>query len=324
MPSFLWAGASPFLLSRSWSHIGPFGSCCTLKACNTGVQLGFLSSGCVVIVGVPAVDYLRLGSFNEGSIAAFHAEVLGRENVDEGAFWRQYRGIRAGQVFAGVAEQNGAIHGLLDASGVDAHSLLVPEFEDVRCTRIDFQLTLELGGSYRARDFKDALEAADWSDGAGSRLHRRRVEMIEGPSAEGLDTVYIGSRSSDRFARVYVKDDGDGGRFLRFEVEFKGDRADRAYGLAVAGGASVAGILLAEWERVPSVDVRAWLQFGEVLRSWVAGSVEVSVPRSAGDSDSRYRWFVSTVVPFLESMLNDHSNSRKTAAVLRDLLARSE
>jgi hypothetical protein len=81
----------------------------------------------------------------------------------------------------------------------------------VRYTRIDLQITIPLPEWHSARALKDHM-------GAGGAM----VELIEGKS--GLDTVYIGSRESAHFWRVYVKEDENKRRFLRFEVEIKHDR----------------------------------------------------------------------------------------------------
>lgn len=277
-----------------------------------------------MLIDVPAVDYLRLSSFDGKAIAAFHQVVLRRNEPDMESSWKQYRGVRAGQLFAGVAKQNDKIHGIFDVSGSEAHSIMVAETPtglDIKSTRIDLQVTIQLlpEYQYRAREFKDLLEAADWATAQGTRLHKRKATLIEGPSEFGLDTVYIGSRTTDRFSRVYVKEDLEKNQYLRFEVEFKSERANLVYQECLTDGRNVAAILHGEWERIPPVEVEAWLKIGEVLALFQEGK-QISIPRSAADSNSRFRWFVSNVLPALETLLNDHEYGRRARRALEDLL----
>ncbi len=277
-----------------------------------------------MLVDVPAVDYLRLSSFDGKAIGQFHQVVLRRKEPALEATWKQYKGARAGQLFAGVANQNGKIHGILDVSGSEAHSVMVAEAPAglaIKSTRIDLQVTIPLlpEYKYRAREFKDLLESVDWSTAQGSRLHKRKTTLIEGPSEHGLDTVYIGSRTTDRFSRVYVKEDLEGNLYLRFEVEFKGERANLVYLDCIADGRNLAAILRGEWERIPPVEVEAWLKIGDVLAAFQDGK-QVSIPRSAADSNSRFRWFITSVTPAVETLLNDHEYGWRVQCVLEDLL----
>ena len=233
------------------------------------------------------------------AIAEFQKLVLRYSTIDREATWRQYRGLRSGQIFAGVAEQANEIHGLLDVSGEESHAMMTweaPRGLEVKCTRLDLQITIpiEKEYEYRARDFKDALEQTDWSSANCIRIHKRRLKLVEGPTEEGLDTLYIGSRSSDRLARVYVKEDVDGDQYLRFEVEFKSARAELVFRTCVDDGKNVAAILKGEWDRIPPVEIPAWKQIGSVLAEYMSG-MHVSVPRSATEKASRYVWFVETV-----------------------------
>lgn len=277
-----------------------------------------------MFIEFPAVDYLRLSSFDGKTIAAFHKVVLRRNEPNTDASWKQYKGIRAGQLFAGVAKQNEKIHGILDVSGPDAHAIVFAENPaglDVKSTRIDLQVTIPLLPEYRyrAREFKDMLETADWSTAQGARLHKRKATLIEGPSEFGLDTVYIGSRTTDRFSRVYVKEDSESNQYLRFEVEFKSKRANLAYQECLTDGRNLAAILRGEWERIPPVEVEAWQKIGELLASFQDGK-QISIPRTAADANSRFRWLTTNVMPALDTLLNDHEYGWRARRALEDLL----
>lgn len=92
------------------------------------------------------------------------------------------------------------------------------------CTRLDIQMTIEKSG---------------WVD--LGKLHkslgRKRTTLI---SSEHNDTLYFGSRESDKFARLYEKPLGDK-MYLRMEFELKGKMASGAWD-AILAGETVGGI----------------------------------------------------------------------------------
>lgn len=118
-------------------------------------------------------------------------------------------------------------YGYVQASG-DASGFVasVAGGYDVRCTRIDFQVTVqEVPGNGRTVGdivYHDALQ------------NKVCPSPTRVQSPNGGDTVYIGSRASDRFARVYRKDaqDRDGGwprHSWRYELELKKPRSQKAW-----------------------------------------------------------------------------------------------
>jgi len=114
-----------------------------------------------------------------------------------------YTGLQEDKVFVGDGEQNGYFHRMLQVSGKDAN-LAVPalvHLPDVECTHLDLQVTCEWPGS-------NIFAIAE-------RL-RDQFLVDYRTSTEG-DTVYIYSRLSDKYIRIYQKT----ADIVRFEVAYK-------------------------------------------------------------------------------------------------------
>lgn len=113
------------------------------------------------------------------------------------------------------------------ASGALADKLwLIGCEEDVRVTRVDLEVTASL-------PTPDRYLARRWYDVFGvqpveNQLYSPKKKYI---SSSTGDTLYVGERSSDNFARMYDKtlDITDQlielGKYWRYECEFKGDKA---------------------------------------------------------------------------------------------------
>lgn len=117
-----------------------------------------------------------------------------------------------------------------DASGKTA-DFFIKCFElGARFTRVDVALD-----DYDSRLFVgrtwDAMQAGDWVTRFRSYSRIQSVDRYD--ATRNGDTVYIGSRSSEAFVRVYDKaaESGDlSGHWVRLEFEFKGPRADEVAG----------------------------------------------------------------------------------------------
>ena len=136
----------------------------------------------------------------------------------------QYRGMSIsapghGSLFIGSGMQRARKHHMLMASGGYGSSAMVTHQDDIqfgpsRCTRIDLQLTVD--------------EPRGWDQTAlfaRTKQRGKTAGYVESAGQTGpLATVYIGSRQSESFIRIYQKESGED-RYLRFEVEFKGSKA---------------------------------------------------------------------------------------------------
>jgi hypothetical protein len=269
-----------------------------------------------VIVNDPGVDWLTFTSFDEEEEArllrAFWA--CGSGSVTQ-AKQMQYEGIEKDNgVFIGI----GWIPRESDEKGVKSRNVMLRTWggtaddvwlslsdEPVRvCKRIDVQITIPLPFDYCARTLKDSLESGDW-------FGRKRIcELIE---RDGLDTVGIGSRSSDRYIRIYVKLINEL-RWLRFEVEYKQERAEEAYRIAGQGNRYlIGGMLRSELSQLPAVADIGLLKLKDALSY---SSVTVKAVQREKDKDGRLDWLRTAVSPCLIKLLNDHDTRSEATAIV--------
>lgn len=103
---------------------------------------------------------------------------------------------------------------------------------DWRATRIDLQVTIDLGGRGVDDHIRD-MRGEALAERAGKQGRPYKVAFIDG-CGDG-NTLYIGSRSSQVFCRVYNKGAEDGFEddtigCVRYEVECKAEAAERLWG----------------------------------------------------------------------------------------------
>ena len=191
-----------------------------------------------MIINKPACDYLSVTSWHRGVYDVW-CGLLEPDGIE----WRvkkmsilgyngwMHSGSR-GSVYLGIGEQFNKLSGQVEkhymarVSGEISESFArsmekatYPARTDWSRRRIDFQVTIPLPQDYTAMEFYNALRG-EWVN----RSTKLRIIANEGLE-RGMDTVYIWSMRSRRFVRLYVKQDRDGYRFLRWEVEIKKELA---------------------------------------------------------------------------------------------------
>ncbi len=131
----------------------------------------------------------------------------------------QYEGlVNEYSFFHGTAWQAGRTHHMAQCSGAYADPYLhkLACYGYGHCRRLDLQMTV-----YDTERL-DAVRVRDVYEG------RHAVTIISSPSG---DTVYLGSRDSQRMVRIYQK----AANLIRVELELKGDRAGQAWQELVDG-----------------------------------------------------------------------------------------
>lgn len=251
-----------------------------------------------MLINRPAIDYIRITTSDWGEYERLATGVHGLVDGDvvAGRFL-QYQGSKRGASFHGQAIQNDRAHYLGQVSGAPADGcdgLL----HLGRVTRIDLQVTINKPDGFTGRRLCDCLRAAVW-DG-----RRRKVTLIDGA---GDDTVYIGSRLSDVYIRVYVKAQD----YLRFEVEYKGDGARRV-ALGLQGGITRAELLAHELARLPECVLLR--EFRDILTGGVVRLPELVAPEKIG----RLKW-LSSLLPTFHQMANDHDYGHTVRAWFHSL-----
>lgn len=156
------------------------------------------------------IDYLRLASWGHVPYTDVMSTLM-RDwpgEWDKGK-WLQYSGWRKEGFFIGMGEQAKKRHAVMQASGFLAqkmHKQLI-DFDNWYCTRIDIQRT---------------VKEPEWVNlqKLYKHLGKKGYSLI---SSEQNDTLYIGSRASNKFTRLYEKLFDE--MYLRLEFELKGKRA---------------------------------------------------------------------------------------------------
>jgi hypothetical protein len=223
----------------------------------------------------------------------------------------QYRGKQWYGVFYGISTQNKREHFMIRASGDRADELCaaVAESENCspRCTRIDLQVTIPLPKNYSAYKLADALRKSEWKG------REREITLIE--SGDGLDTVYIGHRTSEDYTRIYVKEAIS--RYLRYEVEFKGDKAAQVFTRVCLGGrAAIGSVLLSQFAKMPVTGTVGQTCLGEFLKDFDYRPLR-AVERVT-DPSSTMRWMEDSVSPAIYRMLNDSENSDRMGQMIME------
>ena len=168
------------------------------------------------------IDYLRLASWEFNAYVEIMPMLMEAWPKDwiRGK-WLQYMGWRKEGIFIGRGMQGNKAHTILNISGSlaqDWYTSFLP-LHGWYCTRIDLQRTIETPLS---SDERLALVRDD--------CLTPNTTLIE---SEENDTLYLGSRTSDKFTRLYEKILDK--KYLRLEFELKGFRS-RATWDALATG----------------------------------------------------------------------------------------
>lgn len=262
-----------------------------------------------MIVNTPAVDYLTLVSFNRWDFESFQRAALQCEEgrLKQGRLM-QYRGLKGPSMFVGAGTIQGRDHYLFSASGERAQTAALWMADEMpgSCTRVDLQITVPLPKEYDSRWLADGLR---WSDWVGAK---RPVNIRD--NENGMDTVYIGQRTAGDFTRIYVKIDGLGMMWLRFETQFQKRKAIRVWP-AIARDRTM-------MERVLSGRVYALPELQEpgmdAIRKAITDlGVNVVAQRRIPGENSTYLWLRDTVTPVVERMLNDHDYGERVAELVR-------
>ena len=264
-----------------------------------------------MILDAVDIDWLTLTTYDaeasDRMLAYFQeeasqAEIIHGDNfkgVQYDAKKLQYRGMSIsspghGSLFIGSGMQRQKKHHMLMASGGYGSACMVSlkdviQFGPARCTRIDLQVTVdEIEGWDQTQLFtrtKERGKTAGYVESAGGT----------GP----LATVYIGSRQSDSFIRVYQKESGEL-RFLRFEVEFKGNKAGVVAGRIARGTATPSAIL--KYEILHCKDKKLIDCFLPAVSDATAQRIRYVKESSL---EKREKWIRKQVIPALFSWANE-------------------
>lgn len=257
-----------------------------------------------LMLDVVILDWLTVTSYEQTFYDYWNKRLSELENVvavDKRAL--QYAGttyqLDAGTAFLGTAFQKGRYHYMLRLSGYAAEQFKGAVYSQrkmayVNITRMDIQATTEITEQW-----------SQWELLCRVKGRGRTTGWVESSiNKKGFETVYIGSRSSARMTRVYVKRFA-GRRFLRFETEYKGQRADVQFRMMAQGKAQASQYLLYEVQNTVAdkpLETLFTSSFDGVKKRREIVKVTSSIER-------REQWLLTQVLPAFTQAINDHEAS---------------
>jgi hypothetical protein len=259
----------------------------------------------------PLVDYLTYSGIDHLDIVeSFHtfsqdiSHSFLRETEQD---WFQYRGnmryYSNGSVWHGIADQKGESWLCIRISGELAHDSIrffapLVKRGILKVTRIDLQATVP--------------EPPDWEQiRLYNRMHRagKKVESklsVDQLTKKKLETVAIGSRTSETYTRVYEKITDGGTILLRYEVEHKGGKATAVFD-ALA-------------EHTPGEMLRHQLDrtrdklLIDVFSSCLAGISPHNARPKVKQRNKKKQWLLTAVLPSFTEFINAHDDDGEVSA----------
>ena len=209
--------------------------------------------------------------------------------------WKGYSGLQFGPLSIG-ARRDGSI---VRCTGPAARLLgRFPWSAEWACTRLDIQATVQLGGADVDAHIR-GLEGAALTARQGGKGRPWSVRLIRG-YGDG-DALYLGSRSSALYARVYNKEAESGHETeylgcVRYELELKNGVADRTWWrmLGKTVGDTLPMEILKTGFEARGVNV-PW-DGGKCPEDWLR-----HVPRET-DAERQLAWLEKTVGPVVRKL----------------------
>lgn len=217
-------------------------------------------------------------------------------NVPRVGSFRGYEGVWCGGGFVGENEREG----FLSVPGSWAGRVWGQTYHNrAHYSRLDLQVTVKYAEFDSTLSRKALRDATALNEQRPTR-QRRKLKIIE--DSDGGSTLYIGSRKSEHFCRLYNKFAATNDPYYadcwRYEVELHNDSATAASTYLYEGSRAQA--------RAVSSTVWHYFQERGVLAPWARESEENAVlPRSAPRSDieRKLAWLVEQVSPTVRLLL---------------------
>lgn len=254
-------------------------------------------------LNVPLLDWITATSY-EHRFYLFWRNELDRRKQEKGGMkegikeLKRYVGLSiphgTGSLFIGSISQPLGNHFAMVAKGEAADLVRLSAYYSInhhgaRFTRIDVQVTVVQPGDWSQLRFLNRCERA----GKMTEL-AQSVDSIYGR----MMTVYVNSRSSDRFVRVYQKGSDDG-LLLRVEAQFGGGQAEllgrQLQTKKVKEGDTMRGII--QWIG----DEKLTALIMPVLEGYTG-----ELPKYARADTKTDKWLLEQVLPVLARRLNSH------------------
>lgn len=271
-----------------------------------------------MITDRPAIDWLTLTT--NSTRAAIEIDAIINSIVGATVTMEKTIGGYNGRVgdgfFIGEGVQKGSQHFMINLYGPLAdkymfHPLKVP----ADCTRIDLQVTVEWPFGNSNNMFIESSPIMVESEiERGQRA--RKIRPILDP-LDGFCTLYVGSKTSKKFYRIYIKGDEDTGLFIRFETVFKGKKglAKKVYFEVSENPSSMVRFLAGELGTLPYTPIT-----NEFFRYFglLAGDV-LPQGRERPTPQKTLNWIVRQVMPAFKRVIGNEDTRFTAGVILEDL-----
>ena len=254
-----------------------------------------------IAINTAACDYLTLTTFDVGVASRMtrnFTQLQGR-NVAKVIKRMQYEGRIAENVFCGTAMQGADPHFMLQASGYDAHRAMQVyqadrQADNPKATRVDLQITIpRLTADMPLSEYKTAILATLAENCVG---RPPAIQVIDKNGAIG-ETIYIGSRDSERYIRIYDKQYSDTWG-IRFEAEYKGTIAGGVFSNMLRRDTYATDVLHSELMRFAGIPL--FDRMASVLKGNPGYMPTVSTLPTT--DESRMKWLEEVVFPAIRKM----------------------
>lgn len=253
-------------------------------------------------------DYFTLTSYDDDLYERFAKIANESEDIRE-AKVQQYQGHKSyfdnGSIFVGTGLQGPALHNLVRLEGPIAEDCKIDvkhsiRDDNARLTRVDIQVTILQPDNY-AKDGQWRLF---------NRINRNEHTPGWAESADPvhgkLITVYRGSRSSDRFARVYQKPVRADRPALRLEFQLNRRRAE-PFGLAwVAGRVDSRTAFKALLEWFDDEEIRHMFEMA-------VDGFHPLLPKTLRRETKTERWLLTQVLTAFTRYINMHDDDGRVS-----------
>lgn len=249
------------------------------------------------------VDYIRVTTNKEGDneylerIGYEYQAGLPREgDITKPCSKLGYDGSSSGTSFIG-RRPDGV---MFQISGrVPARCLHALDFDRVHVTRIDLQFTVRLPQYSNDFGYRNLLAAEKWRDEQENKLNWAKIRRIDGRGAG--DTVFIGSRQSESYGRLYDKHmesrDNEYKTCWRYEVEYKGTKAVRA--ASILAGRKWAA------RTIYSMCAAQFTEWGFPRLLHPVESIELPIrDRDKSDTARKLEWLKKQVAPTVTELID--------------------
>ena len=271
-----------------------------------------------IVINSVACDYLTLTTFDDSVAARMRSMfcVLQSSNPAKVVNRLQYEGRIADGVFLGAAVQNGTINYMMQATGYDAHRLMQAwqaeqKTDRPRCTRLDLQVTVErLAQDMPLSAYKVDMQIALKEHSTG---RPPGIELFDKDGKWG-ETIYIGSRLSERYIRVYDKE-FDGRQGIRFETEYKGGIADNVFSHMLKRDTYSTDVIFSELAKLAGIQL--YDRMGKIVKG--DHGFLPNVFNAPTTDDSRIVWLENTIWPIIRKMYLSGSHRKRLSVMIAEL-----